>query len=502
MNWLTSRGAPLLALAALALAGCDKGTDLNVDLPDTAAISTDYQDLPVSAATVRLVPVQTLKTDRFLIGALADNVAGATEARAYFNLLGGGIPDSLPSKFPAATTRLDSVVLLVGFDRVYGSSTAPVRFDVFQLPAPLDERQVYDSGTDTPPGAALRQDVPSRLDRTRQQLVKDAVPGSAAGVTPVVPAVPAVFATVPDPTVRLLLQRSAFAATPTQPLLPAIGTPALEALFARAQQPGFGQAQLDAALKGLAVGPTAGYAGSIVSGGRSRDARLVFYFHADALRRTYSVLFGAANSNAGLAVASDPAYYTRLSNALPGTLAALSSPAGAVPSADLGGASYLQEGVGLGTRIVFQGLADLQKSAREKGLTINRAELRVPVKPFSNALFTNPSQVFAVEVTAANRVLQRVVGFQPHDRVAQADGALPLGVNAPAVGGLVDAGGAQPYYNLLLTSYLQAYLNNQLDGNPDALVLVPNIRSSATLALNRAAIDAANIRLRVYYSKR
>jgi len=105
-------------------------------------------------------------------------------------------------------------------------------------------------------------------------------------------------------------------------------------------------------------------------------------------------------------------------------------------------------------------------------------------------------------VTAANRVLQRVVGFQPHDRVAQADGALPLGVNAPAVGGLVDAGGAQPYYSLLLTSYLQAYLNNQLDGNPDALVLVPNIRSSATLALNRAAIDAANIRLRVYYSKR
>ena len=312
MNWLTSRGAPLLALAALALASCDKGTDLNVDLPDTAAISTEYQDLTVDAATVRLVPVQSLKTDRFLVGALADNVAGATEARAYFNLLSGGIPDSLPSKFPAATTLLDSVEVQVGFDRVYGSTAAPIRLDVHQLLAPLDERRVYDSGTDTPLGAPVRQNVASRLDRTRQQLVTAAVPGSATGVTPVVPAVPAVFTTVPDPTVRLLLQRRAFAASGTRPAVPAVSTPFLENLFNQFKQPNFGQAQLDAVLKGLAVGPAAGYAGSIVSGGRGRDARIVFYFHADALRRSYSILFGAANSNSGGSEVSDPNYYPRI----------------------------------------------------------------------------------------------------------------------------------------------------------------------------------------------
>ena len=501
MNWLTSRGAPLLALAALALASCDKGTDLNVDLPDTAAISTEYQDLTVDAATVRLVPVQSLKTDRFLVGALADNVAGATEARAYFNLLSGGIPDSLPSKFPAATTLLDSVEVQVGFDRVYGSTAAPIRLDVHQLLAPLDERRVYDSGTDTPLGAALRQNVASRLDRTRQQLVTAAVPGSAAGVTPVVPAVPAVFTTVPDPTVRLLLQRRAFAASGTRPAVPAVSTPFLENLFNQFKQPNFGQAQLDAVLKGLAVGPAAGYAGSIVSGGRGRDARIVFYFHADVLRRSYSILFGAANSNSGGSEASDPNYYTRISNALPPALAALSSSTGAVPSAALGGTSYLQEGVGLGTRVVFQGLETLQATARQKGLTINRAELRIPVKPFSNALFANPGRVYAVEVDAANRVLQRTVNFQTHDRVAQADGFLPQGVNGPAIG-VLDENTSQPYYSLLLTSYLQAYLNGQLDGNPAALVVVPNIRSSATLGLNRAAIDASGIRLRVYYSKR
>ena len=125
MNWLTSRCAPLVALTALALAGCDKGTDLNVDLPDTTAISTEYKDLDVTVATVRLVPLQTLKDDHFLVGRLADNVAGTTEARAYFNVVNGpdipfgGITDSLPSKLIRPV--LDSVVLVMGFDRVYGS---------------------------------------------------------------------------------------------------------------------------------------------------------------------------------------------------------------------------------------------------------------------------------------------------------------------------------------------------------------------------------------------
>ena len=96
MNRLTSRGVPLVAFAALALTGCDKGTALNVDLPDTAAVTTEYQDLPLDVATVRLGPVQTLKTDHYLVGRLADNVAGSTEASAYFNVVGGGIADSLP----------------------------------------------------------------------------------------------------------------------------------------------------------------------------------------------------------------------------------------------------------------------------------------------------------------------------------------------------------------------------------------------------------------------
>jgi len=498
MNWLTSRCAPLLALTALALAGCDKGTDLNVDLPDTAAINTEYKDLAVDVATVRIVPVQTLKTDHFLVGRLNDNVAGTTEAKAYFNLLASPYTDSLPSRLAPRTLRLDSVVVVMGFDKVYGSATTPARFDVFKLLDPLDERQVYDGGSSVPLGAPIGQNLTSRLDRT--QVVT--VPANTTANTP------AYTTTVPDQTVRLLVQRRAFPAvapTPRHAGYPAIaGVPSAFAddFFNRLSQPSFGQPQLDAALKGLAVTASPGHTSSVVSFGQGRETRMVVYFHAigtDTLRRSYSVAFGSSNRTSGGANPSDPRYFTQILSTLPPALAPLAAGAGAVPPALLGGTSYLQEGVGLGTRVTFQGLDDLIKTP---GLTVNRAELRVPVKPFSNALLANPAQLYAVEVDANNNVLQRVVNYQSYDRVAQADGRSQLGVQAPAVGSITDLATAQPYYSLLITSYLQAYLNNQLGDNPASLVLVPNIRNSSALTLNRAALDASNIRLRVYYSKR
>ena len=497
MNWLTSRCAPLAALTALALAGCDKGTDLNVDLPDTTAISTQYKDLNVDVATVRLAPVQTLKTDHSLVGRLADNVAGTTEARAYYNVIANSISDSLPSKF--TRPALDSVVLVMGFDHVYGSSTVPVAFDVYKLLNPLDERQVYDSGTATPLGAALGQNLTSRLDRTQQVVT------TAATTT-----TPAVTSTVPDPTVRLLLQRRAFAAVPpsgTRPGRPAVSAVPLQFatdLFAQLSLPNFDQPKLDAALKGLAVVPSASHTSSILSFGRSFNSRMVVYFHGiatrtDTLRRTYSVYIGPVYSSQSLPTARDPRYYTQLISTLPPTLAALANTSGSVPASALNGTSYVQEGTGLGTRVTFLGLETLLNTP---GLTVNRAELRVPVKPFTNALFASPTALYAAEVDASNSILQRTLNFTTFDRVVQADGQDQLGTGAPTAGLLTDITTSQAYYSLVITNYLQAYLTDKLEGRPAALVLTPNIRAVNTLTLNRAALDATQIKLRVYYSKR
>ena len=502
MNWLTSRCAPLVAFTALALASCDKGTDLNVDLPDTSAVNTEYQDLPLDVATVRLAPVQSLKTDHFLVGRLADNVAGATTASAYFNTISGSITDSLPSRLVAPV--LDSVVMVMGYDKVYGSATTPVKFDVYKLSAPLDERQVFDAATPTLLNASdlLGQNLSGRLDRTQIQIVTPAV-----AATTTTAAIPAVTAVVPNPSVRLLLQRTAVAATATQPAVAGIPLQFATDLFTQLALPGstFGQTQLNAALKGLALLPSASHTSSIVSFGRTYSSRMVVYYHSTPVapatpdRRSYSLYFGPVYSSGGLAPSTDPRYYTQISNDLPPVLAQLATRPGFVPSVVLGGTSYIQEGTGLGTRITFQSLDALMN---KPGLTVNRAELRVPIKPFTNALFSNPNVLYAMEVDANNAVLQRTVNFTPHDRVVQANGFDQLGITTPAVGVLTDVTTTQPYYSIPVTSYLQAYLNGKLDGNPTSLVLVPNIRTSSTLSLNRAALDAAHISLRVYYSKR
>ena len=516
MNWLTSRCAPLAALTALALTSCDTGTALNVDLPDTATTNTQYQDYDVASGTVRLDSVKTLKTDHFLIGRLVDNVAGNTTARAFFNVVDVSVTDSLPSKFTdtklfSGPPTLDSTVVIMGFDRVYGSSSTPARFDVFPLAKPLDERQVYTANSSDAGPLPLAQNVSSRLDRTKVQVV-------TAANTSVTPNIPAVTTIVPDQTVRLVIQRRV--ASGSQP---ALALPLANDLFTQLRVPGFGQPQLDAKLKGLSIAPNATYTSGIVSFGRLNSSKMVLYFHssslwktqrnlpADTLKRSYSVYFGPAFSSGGLSSSSDPRYYTQITPDLPAALASLNGNSGFVPSTALGGTSYAQEGTGLGTRVTFTGLDVLTKAAAAGGLTINRAELRVPVKPYSAVLFPTPSQLYAVEVNSFNTVLQRVVNYLPTDRIVQADGSSQTGAGFPAVGYLTPLSAAQAYYTLPLTSYLQAYLNNQLGGNPASLVLLADsypitptnpLRLYNTLTLNRAALDAANIKLRVYYSKR
>ncbi|OGX80994.1 DUF4270 family protein [Hymenobacter glacialis] len=507
MNWLlTSRYAPLVVLTALALTGCDEGTDLNVDLPGTASTSTEYIEYKtplLDVATVRIAPVQTLKANQFLVGRLSDNIAGTTEARAYLNTITVSSKDSLPSSL--TTPVLDSVVLVMGFDKVDGSLTTPAQFDVFNLQAPLDERQSYNSGSNTPTvSPALGQNITGRLNRTVQ------VTTAATGTTP------ATTATVPDQTVRLVLQRTSAVAAPFAPA-PAVASSFFSTTFFPALRgTTFTQAQLDGLLKGLAITPSAGYSSGIVSFGRAYNHRLALFFHDGAVPappstvrrkwRSFSVFFGSVYSGINgaptSAPASDPRYYTQIINDLSGTpLNALADVTQAVSgnSGVLSGTSYLQDGVGLGTRVTFK---SLDKLLATPGVIINRAELRVPVKPFSNALLTNPAAIYALEVDANNRPLQRIVNFIPTDRVVQADGSNQLATGVPSVGTLVNSSATQPYYNLLITSYLQAYIANKLDGNPAALVLVPNINSALTLSLNRAVIDANNISLRVYYTKR
>lgn len=496
MNWRTSRaalpGACFLA-GALALAACNKGTDLGVDLPQAGTISTQYVDVPLSIATVRADSADTQKADHYLAGRFTDAVSGNTEARALLNVVAipgrtfNSVADSLPSK--VAGPLLDSLVIYAPFDRVYGSALSAARFDVFELGAPLDDRRTYNSSTAVALGPAIAQDVSSSLTRTKQ--VKQLLTGRTDSVA----------VTVPDQTVRLNLGK---------------GNALGPRLFAALTAGTFTQTQLDAAWKGLALAPGTNQTAALVAFGRA--SRVAVYYHADGAKTSKGVnkshyydLFFGPSAGTGAVSANDPRYFTQITtNAAGAQLSGLASSSAAVAAAALGGTSYLQEGVNLGTRLTFgAGLAAL---LNKPGLAINRAELYLPVKPYSNAVYPNPAGVFAVEVDANNQALLHPTALIPTARLVQADGTLQTGSGTDAVGPLVNSTAAAPYYSLLVTSYLQAYLNNTLDGPvPAALLLLPTevgvdpsgrlARNRGGLLLNRAVLDANNIRLRVYYSQ-
>ena len=487
----TAASAALLGAALLSLSACDKGTDLNVDLPSTTSINTTFRDTPLEAATVRFDSLETLKADHFLAGRLADNVAGTTTATALLNLVPSTVRDSLPARF--VLPELDSVFFTQGYDGVQGQTSVPAVFDLVALAAPLSETGTYNSGVRPVLGQPLATGLSDRLDR---RLRVKAKPEDS------------LYIFVNDNVLRLTLynRRTGSAA----------GLPFCNRLFAALKaNAAFGKTELDAVVGGLALQPGSGYNKAIVNFTRNGNSRLVLYFHdrgavapaRPAAWHSYSIFYGPAPGGSGGGSARDPRYYTYFESDFSASpLAPLADPTRSVPAAGLNGLAYLQDGVGLGVRVSIP--AALVTELSTEKLAINRAELYVPVKPFSNAVYPFANGLFALEVDANNQVLQRLNGLNLNDRVVQKDGANPLGANNEALAVLYDANTSAPYYLLPVTSYLQYYLNNlrtRAEAVPAALVLVPTIRRSPNLTLGRSAVEVSGPRggprLRVYYAQ-
>ncbi|MVN76267.1 DUF4270 family protein [Hymenobacter sp. HMF4947] len=496
MSWPAK---PLAFVATLlvglgSLSGCMKGNELNVDLPGTAAIGTNYVDLPITASTVRQQPIQTLKAEHFLAGRLFDNLTGNTEARAVLSLL-PSVNDSLPGRYTSATSP-DSVVITLGFDQVYGSTSTPAKLDVLELATKLDERTVYNSASVAPVKATIGQNLVVPLNKTKA--VRQAIATSTTD---------SITVQVPDPTVRLVVQRQG---TGTNPNYPNVSSTFANSLFRQLQVASLTQAQLDAILAGIIIAPSQGYNGAVLSFSRVVSGAINIYFHpaASQKRHSYQLYFGPSPSGSGPGAPTDPRYYTQLSTDFQ-TSSALSALQGSAPgtrlsSAAAGGVTYVQEGTGLGTALSFVSPQFTSLLARP-GIAINRAELILPIQPYSNALLSNPARLYALEVDAKNQPLQRVTGINSVDRVVQGDGAVQQGRGSEAIGLPYSASTTNIYYDVLITSYLQAYLNDPtaatLGGLPDALVLTPALSTATSLTLNRAALTASAMRLRVYYSQ-
>lgn len=512
MNWPTSAGrfasVSLLSFTLLfAAAGCEDANDLGVELPGTSNAATNYRDFPVTASTILRDSAETLKANNFLVGRVQDNVLGTTTANAFLNLkVSPAVGDTLPANVAGAATanaQLDSLVLVLPFDNVFGSATAPLRANVYQLAQPLDERVVYNSTSSVPAGAELGRDFVARLNANKRQRQRTNSTSTTDTATVVV--------TVPDPTVRFKLHGGGR----TLPL-------ATE-LFDRLKNSSFNQARLDEVWKGLYIEPTTDFNTAVVGLAASAGTRAVFYYrytnkkNNGTLKGRYSIAFGTGPTpDAGR-------YFTQLSTALPaGPLSRLVDARQLVPAAETNNLVYMQAGTGFGARLEIPGLQVLKTQAQGQtaggpAIAINRAELLVPVKPFSNLLFAVPSTAYLYEVNANNQALQRTLLNSRVERIVLRDGVSQQGLGLSGIGDDQQGGGyyqnaaaatlfpltdVNSYYSMVLTGYVQSYVYDKLSGAaPAAFVLSPTLRNSRALGLNRAVLDGTGVKLRVYYSE-
>ena len=378
MNWLASsacRGISVSLFSAallFATASCEDPTDLGVELPGTTPVSTEYHDYPVTAATILQAPTQTLNSTHYLVGRVQDAKLGTTTAQSFCNLRVFTTGSYL---FPAEYTNpvLDSAVIVAGFDQVYGTSAAPVYFDVYPLTSPLSDQGTYNSSTNVAVGAPIAVGAKSSLNRKLVLKTKLLVNGvSVDSVT-----------NTPDATVRLTIYRKAAGA------LPAIPSPLVETIFSavRDKNTTFTQAILDTKWKGMALRPSTNFTGSVVSFSRVLQNRVFFYYHVDGVDvapTPYSLTFESFSADA----INSPRVFTQLSTVFTAPFNQLTTPARVVPASLADQTAYLQDGVGLGTKLEIAALADL--ISNREGLAINRAELIIPVKPYSTLLFYPP----------------------------------------------------------------------------------------------------------------
>ncbi|MDF7812396.1 DUF4270 family protein [Hymenobacter sp. YC55] len=527
MNWPISArrlaSASLFSTLLFAATGCEDASDLGVDLPGPGTSSTEYEDFPVTASTVLQDSVETLKTNSYLIGRVRDNALGTTTANGYFNLKLSTLPgDTLPSLVAgtAPNPQLDSVVLVMPFESVYGSATTPLRVNVYPLVNSLDDQGIYNSNSSAAVDAAnaLGTGLSGRLNGSRKfNQRKD--PSSTTDTS-------TFKVTVPDKTIRLKVNSA--------------GSSTAVTVFSRLLDKSFNQASLDAVWKGLAVQPVSGFTSAVVGfptngSSTSTVSRVVFYYHYankkanGTLKGSYSIPFGNRSAGFGSTL-SAPRYFTEIKTDLLAPFNRLQGAGGAalaIPSGETGDAVYTQLGNGIGTKLEIPGLESLKAQAQVHGgnvpsIAINRAELLIPAQPYTNLLFASPNSIYLYEVNQFNQPLKRILLNSRVERLVLSDAVSQLTPPISSIGNsfagdppvptgyyqqaaqapLFSVSDVNRYYGMVLTGYVQSYVYNKLSGvAPAAFILSPQLRQSGALGLERAVLDGKNIKLRVYYSK-
>jgi len=445
MNWPT-RTTVLFIFSLLALFSCeDDTTSLSLDGAGVdVELGTSYKDdFTVEAATV-IAPdsILAFRRGNLLTGHITDNNFGTVTATSFLEV--GAISATVTG---AAGAQVDSMVLALDYDESYGDTTQNLTISVHQLQQPFQETATYYSASTLPyqPEALGSLTFKPAPRRVKTEVITTTTNGTSASTT--------VNRSFPA-RVRL---SNALAAQILAQSTTTLGS----------------QAEFIKFLPGIAI--TASTDAQAVLGFRptADSSYLKIYYTSGGTKYQYQLGISASNN-----------YFSNISTDRTGTpLAALRQAGDSLPANSVNNQAFLQESVGLKTKISFPDLKNFKQTLGD--VAINRAELIIPATsvPY-NAV---SPYIYLYETNKSNRILRNTDSKNTPRGLSDAN-SYAFNYISPYPG-VYSATNQE--YKINVTSYVQALLYNSMPTNitpSNGLIISP-----ASIAFVSGTVDPLDL---------
>ncbi|PIQ19967.1 MAG: hypothetical protein COW65_17735 [Cytophagales bacterium CG18_big_fil_WC_8_21_14_2_50_42_9] len=471
MNWPT-RITVLFIFSVFAFFSCEDNTELGLEeVGADIELGTSYKDdFTIEAATV-LAPDSILAFGRgnLLTGRITNNNFGTVTATSFLEV------ETITSTVTgAAGAQVDSMVLALDYDESYGDTTQNLTINVHQLQQPFSETSTYYTNSTLPYEPAT---LGSATFKPAPKIVKTEVVSTTNSGT----------------TTSTTVKRS----------LPArirLNNALAAQILAQSSSTLGSQTEFVKFFPGIAI--TA-----------NTDAKAVLGFRPTA-DSTYLKIYytsGGTKYQYQLSITTGNNYFSNINADFTGTpLAALRQAGDSLPALNVNNQAFLQESVGLKTKISFPDLKQFKKTLGD--VAINRAELIIPATsvPFN---IVSP-YIYLYETNKTNRIL-RNTDSKSTPRGLSDGNSNPFYYTSPYPGSYSTT---NQEYKINITSYVQALLYNTMPANiapSSGLIISPASIAFTTgtdpldllglQTLRQTILNTAGdkrIALRVYYTAR
>ncbi len=375
----------MFAFVALLFTACELPREIG--LPTGNLVDVRYTDtLTIKTSTVLLDSIRTSATSQLLVGSYIDPIFGKISARAY--------AEFAPTSFVFGTDKIyqyDSVGISMTYGHFYGDTLQPFQVNIHRLKDTLVTAKTY-YNYDTAP---YNPNVYAKLSFTPQSSTSNVL-----------------FTRLPDD-----FGRQMFSA------LLGSGDPLNAASFVRLMK-GFAFVS-DASNRAMTGFPVA-------------NIRVILYLHENG-----------TIGGGGLSFPLITRRFNHIEADRSGTALANLKPLKATPPKDLGGLTYIQDAVGIVTKIEIPYLSSLQKNGH---IAINRAELSVTPE-VNTGYYPLPSAMVLTETDETNTVLRSKSDLE---LIVGTDGSTYSSIVSPQ---LVGYNYQYKNYNFVLTTYLQSIIS-------------------------------------------